>query len=75
MSEREPTLRDVMARLDGIDGRLDGIYGRLDGIDGRLDGRLDGIDGRLDQVRPHGSRAANGAAGGGSDSGRHREDP
>ena len=25
MSEREPTLRDVMARLDSIDGRLDGM--------------------------------------------------
>ena len=30
MSEREPTLRDVMARLDSIDGRLDGMATKSD---------------------------------------------
>ena len=43
----EPTIRDVLNRLDTIDGRLDTIDGRLDTIDGRLDKLTDAVENHL----------------------------
>ena len=58
MSEREPTLRDVMARLDGIDGRLDGMATKSDlmVLEQRMEQRVadliqDGTEKILDAVQ------------------------
>ena len=48
-SMAEPTLGDVMARLDKNDAALRDVMDRLVGIDSRLDG----IDQRLDGVETH----------------------
>jgi len=45
--------KDVMHKLEQMDGRLEQMDGRLEQMDGRLeqmDGRLNQMDGRLDRV-------------------------
>ena len=45
MPDQEPTLREVLARIDGLGARLDA---RMDGLGARLDARMDGLGARLD---------------------------
>ena len=45
MPDQEPTLREVLARIDGLGARLDT---KIDGLGARLDTRIDGLGARLD---------------------------
>ena len=52
MPDQEPTLREVLARIDGLgarlDAKIDGLDAKIDGLGARLDARIDGLDARID---------------------------
>ena len=53
VTNRVRTMKEILDRLDKLDGRFDRIDGRLAGIECRLeviDGRLEGVDRRFDAV-------------------------
>ena len=53
MSEREPTLRDVLEAVSGLRGDVRGLGARFDGLESRVKGlgeRIDGLGVKLDEL-------------------------
>ena len=49
----EPTLRDVLLAINGLDVRVDGLEVKIDGLGirmDRLEGRMDRLDDRMDRL-------------------------
>lgn len=61
----EPTLRDVLDRLDRIDGRLDGVAQRLDVLDQKVDWGFNTLTDMVTNLACYTTRAV--CAGTGSD--------